>query len=187
MDRLKSISESLGIKVNFNFIEKGIHEGFIFPKLKIALLTDHQIFHKNYQSKNKKPKKYNKAFNQKIINELQPGDFVTHIDFGVGVYSGLQKINIEGKMQEVIRLLYKDKDILYVNIHSLSKISKYANKDGSVPHLHKLGSGSWEKIKEKAKSSIKKLAFDLIKLYAERIKVKGTRILGIFRFGGASF
>ncbi|HRP58591.1 transcription-repair coupling factor, partial [Agriterribacter sp.] len=100
--------------------------------------------------------------------ELQPGDYVTHIDHGVGIYSGLQKIEVSGKLQEAVRIIYKDTDILYVNINSLHKIAKYTGKEGSVPRVNKLGSDTWHKLKEKTKARVKEIAFDLIKLYAQR-------------------
>ena len=104
----------------------------------------------------------------RTLRELQPGDYVTHIDHGVGVYSGLQKIQVNGKMQEAVRIIYRDSDILYVNINSLHKISKHTGKEGTVPKVNKLGSDTWQKLKEKTKTKVKEIAFDLIKLYAQR-------------------
>ena len=104
---------------------------------------------------------------------MQPGDYVTHIDHGVGVYSGLQKIEANGRLQEAVRILYKDKDLLYVNISSLHKISKYSGKEGTVPKMNKLGSDVWNKLKEKTKKQVKDIATDLIKLYAQRKSQKG--------------
>src|SRR5690606_28470529 len=110
----------------------------------------------------------NKALTLRTLRELQPGDYVTHIDHGVGVYSGLQKIETNGKLQEAVRIIYKDNDILYVNINSLHKISKYTGKEGTVPKINKLGSDAWQKLKEKTTTRVKAIAFDLIKLYAQR-------------------
>jgi transcription-repair coupling factor (superfamily II helicase) len=104
---------------------------------------------------------------------LQPGDFVTHIDHGVGIFSGLQKLEVNGRLQEAVRLIYKDTDILYVNINSLHKIAKYTGKEGAVPRVSKLGSDTWNKLKEKTKTRVKEIAFDLIKLYAKRKTQKG--------------
>src|SRR5690606_10939215 len=102
----------------------------------------------------------------KTLRDLQPGDYVTHIDHGVGRYSGLQKLEVGGTVQEAVRIIYKDNDILYVNINSLHKISKYTGKEGTQPKANKLGSDSWNKLKEKTKTKVKEIAFDLIKLYA---------------------
>ncbi|MFN5912786.1 MAG: CarD family transcriptional regulator, partial [Chitinophagaceae bacterium] len=102
------------------------------------------------------------------MKELQQGDYVVHIDHGIGVFSGLQKIQNGGQTQEAVRIIYRDNDILYVNINSLHKISKYTGKEGHVPKVNKLGSDAWVKLKEKTKGKVKEIAFDLIKLYAER-------------------
>ena len=99
---------------------------------------------------------------------LKSGDFITHIDHGVGKYSGLEKIDVNGKMQEAIRIIYKNNDVLYISIHSLHRISKYIGKDGAEPSLDKLGSNAWKTLKQKTKKKVKELAFDLIRLYAER-------------------
>jgi len=115
----------------------------------------------------------NKALTLRTLRELQPGDFVTHIDHGVGVFSGLQKIEVNGRMQEAVRLIYKDTDILYVNINSLHKIAKFTGKDGTVPKINKLGSDVWNKLKDKTKAKVKEIAFDLIKLYAKRKAQQG--------------
>ncbi|HEY0356922.1 MAG TPA: transcription-repair coupling factor, partial [Flavisolibacter sp.] len=116
-----------------------------------------------------------KALTLRSLRELQPGDFVTHIDHGVGVYSGLQKLEVNGKLQEAVRIIYKDSDILYVNINSLHKIAKYTGKEGTVPKVNKLGSDVWNKLKEKTKTRVKEIAFDLIKLYAQRKAQEGFR------------
>ena len=114
-----------------------------------------------------------KALTLKTLRELQPGDYVTHIDHGVGTYSGLQKIEINGKIQEAVRIIYKDNDLLYVNISSLHKISKYSGKEGTAPKMNKLGSDVWNRLKEKTKKQVKDIATDLIKLYAQRKSQKG--------------
>jgi len=114
-----------------------------------------------------------KALSLRALRELQPGDFVAHIDHGVGRYSGLQKIDVNGVMQEAVRILYKDNDVLYVNINSLHKITRYVGKDGTEPKMHKIGSGAWEKLKAKTKKQVKDIAADLIKLYAARKASKG--------------
>ncbi|MFM2145719.1 MAG: transcription-repair coupling factor, partial [Bacteroidota bacterium] len=155
-------------EIPFVPVPESIHEGFIDEDAKVVCYTDHQIFQRYHKYKVKQAYNKNKAITLRTLKELQPGDFVTHIDHGVGVFSGLQKIDVNGKLQEAVRLIYRDNDILYVNINSLHKISKYTGKEGSVPRINKLGSDTWAKLKEKTKSRVKEIAFDLIKLYAQR-------------------
>ncbi len=150
-----------------------LHAGFRDEKHHWALYTDHQFFEKNERVTLRDRYKKSEAFTLKEIYDLQPGDYVVHIDYGIGIYQGLEKTEINGKEQEVIKLSYKDGDLLYVSVHSLHKISKYVGKDGTAPTLHRIGSGSWEKIKEKTKNRVKELAIDLIKLYAKRKARKG--------------
>ena len=173
LERLYTIFQDLKAEIHFNPIVASIHEGFIDQDLKILCYTDHQVFQRYHKYKVKQAYNKNKALTLKTLRELQPGDFVTHIDHGVGVYSGLQKIEINGRLQEAVRLIYKDSDILYVNINSLHKIAKYTGKEGSVPKINKLGSDVWNKLKEKTKSKVKEIAFDLIKLYAKRKAQQG--------------
>jgi transcription-repair coupling factor (superfamily II helicase) len=173
LERLRTIFEDLKAEVTFNPIPHSIHEGFIDEDLKIVCYTDHQIFQRYHKYKVKQAYNKNKAITLRTLRELQPGDYVTHIDHGVGVYSGLQKIEVNGRLQEAVRIIYKDSDILYVNINSLHKISKYTGKEGSVPKVNKLGSDAWQKLKEKTKTRVKEIAFDLIKLYAQRKTEKG--------------
>lgn len=168
LERLHSIFEDLRAEIHFTPIPTSIHEGFIDHDLKMVCYTDHQIFQRYHKYKVKQAYNKNKALTLRTLRELQPGDYVTHIDHGVGLYSGLQKIEVNGKLQEAVRIIYKDKDILYVNINSLHKISKYTGKEGSVPKVNKLGSDTWQKLKEKTKSRVKEIAFDLIQLYAQR-------------------
>jgi transcription-repair coupling factor (superfamily II helicase) len=168
LERLYSIFKDLKEEIHFNPIATSIHEGFIEEDLKTVCYTDHQIFQRYHKYKVKQAYNKNKALTLRSLRELQPGDFVTHIDHGVGVYSGLQKIEVNGKLQEAVRIIYKDSDILYVNINSLHKISKYTGKEGTVPRVNKLGSDVWAKLKEKTKTKVKEIAFDLIKLYAQR-------------------
>jgi transcription-repair coupling factor (superfamily II helicase) len=163
----------LNTEIQFTPVATGIHEGFIDDDLKVVCYTDHQIFQRYHKYKVKQAYNKNKALTLKTLRELQPGDFVTHIDHGVGTYSGLQKLEINGKMQEAVRIIYRDSDILYVNINSLHKISKYTGKEGSVPKINKLGSDAWAKLKEKTKTKVKEIAFDLIKLYAQRKAQQG--------------
>ena len=168
LERLHSIFKDLNTEINFVPVATSIHEGFIDTDLKVVCYTDHQIFQRYHKYKVKQAYNKNKALTLKTLRDLQPGDFVTHIDHGVGTYSGLQKIEVNGRLQEAVRIIYKDSDILYVNINSLHKISKYTGKEGTVPKVNKLGSDVWSKLKEKTKIKVKEIAFDLIKLYAER-------------------
>ena len=173
LERLYSIFSDLKADIQFQPIATAIHEGFIDEDLKVVCYTDHQVFQRYHKYKVKQAYNKNKALTLRTLRELQPGDYVTHIDHGVGVYSGLQKIEANGKLQEAVRIIYKDSDILYVNISSLHKIAKYTGKEGSVPRVNKLGSDVWAKLKEKTKAKVKEIAFDLIKLYAKRKAQEG--------------
>lgn len=173
LERLQSIFDDLKAEIAFNPIATSIHEGFIDEDQKIVCYTDHQVFQRYHKYKVKQAYNKNKALTLRTLRELQPGDFVTHIDHGVGIFSGLQKLEVNGRLQEAVRLIYKDTDILYVNINSLHKIAKYTGKDGSVPKVNKLGSDVWNKLKEKTKTKVKEIAFDLIKLYAKRKAQQG--------------
>jgi transcription-repair coupling factor (superfamily II helicase) len=173
LERLYTIFQDLKEEIHFNPIATSIHEGFIDEDLKIVCYTDHQIFQRYHKYKVKQAYNKNKALTLRALRELQPGDFVTHIDHGVGVYSGLQKMEVNGKLQEAVRIIYKDSDILYVNINSLHKIAKYTGKEGTVPKINKLGSDVWNRLKEKTKTRVKEIAFDLIKLYAQRKAQEG--------------
>lgn len=168
LERLHSIFEDLKVEIHFTPIPVSIHEGFIDNDVKVVCYTDHQIFQRYHKYKVKQAYNKSKALTLRTLRELQPGDYVTHIDHGVGVYSGLQKIESNGRLQEAVRIIYKDSDILYVNINSLHKISKYTGKEGTVPKINKLGSDTWSKLKEKTKTRVKEIAFDLIRLYAQR-------------------
>ncbi|WP_439516525.1 transcription-repair coupling factor [Sediminibacterium sp.] len=173
LERLNSIFADLKTEIQFVPVPSSIHEGFIDEDLKIVCYTDHQIFQRYHKYKVKQAYNKNKALTLKTLRDLQPGDYVTHIDHGVGTYSGLQKLEVNGKLQEAVRIIYKDSDILYVNINSLHKISKYTGKEGTVPKINKLGSDVWVRLKEKTKTKVKEIAFDLIKLYAQRKAQEG--------------
>ncbi|MES1214364.1 MAG: transcription-repair coupling factor [Bacteroidota bacterium] len=173
LERLYTIFHDLKAEIHFNPVVTSIHEGFIDEDQKIVCYTDHQVFQRYHKYKVKQAYNKNKALTLRMLRELQPGDYITHIDHGVGVYSGLQKIEANGRIQEAVRLIYKDSDILYVNINSLHKIAKYTGKEGSVPKINKLGSDVWNKLKEKTKTRVKEIAFDLIKLYAQRKAQQG--------------
>ena len=173
LERLHTIFTDLKAEIQVTPIPFSIHEGFIDEDLKLVCYTDHQIFQRYHKYKVKQAFSKNKALTLKTLRELQPGDYVSHIDHGVGVYSGLQKIDASGKMQEAVRIQYKDGDLLYVNISSLHKISKYSGKEGSLPKMNKLGSDVWAKLKDKTKKQVKDIATDLIKLYAQRKSLEG--------------
>ena len=173
LERLQSIFDDLKAEIVFNPVNVSIHEGFIDEDQKIVCYTDHQVFQRYHKYKIKQAYNKNKAITLRTLRELQPGDFVTHMDHGVGVFSGLQKLEVNGRVQEAVRLIYKDTDILYVNINSLHKIAKYTGKEGSVPKINKLGSDVWNRLKEKTKTKVKEIAFDLIKLYAKRKAQQG--------------
>lgn len=174
LTRLETILEDIGKEVKYAPLLINLHEGFVDQDLQIACYTDHQIFERYHKFKLKEGyKKSEQAFTLKEIYNLQKGDFVVHIDHGVGQFSGLEKVDANGKMQEAVRLEYKGGDILYVSIHSLHRISKFTGKEGTKPTLNKLGSPTWSTAKSKAKKQIKEVAFDLIKLYAKRKASKG--------------
>ena len=150
-----------------------IHEGFIDKDLKLVCYTDHQIFERYHRFHLRDGYAGKEALTLKELYDLKPGDYVTHIDHGVGRFDGLEKIINNGKEQEAIRLIYKNDDLLYVNIHSLHRISKYIGKEGTAPALNRLGSDAWNKLKNRTKSRVKDIAKDLIRLYAERRATEG--------------
>jgi transcription-repair coupling factor (superfamily II helicase) len=160
-------------EIKYKAIVFPLHEGFIDLENKIACYSDHQIFERyhKFNLKNNTAKK--QTITLKELTSLEVGDYVTHMDHGVGKFGGLQKIDVEGSKQEAIKLSYGDRDILYISIHSLHKISKFNGKDGTPPKIYKLGSGAWKKIKQKTKSRVKEIAFNLINLYAKRKLEKG--------------
>jgi transcription-repair coupling factor (superfamily II helicase) len=173
IERFYQIFADLGAKVEFHPIPKSIHAGFVDARARIACYTDHEIFQRFHRYRLRKGFTKEQAIQLRMLRELQPGDFVTHIDYGVGRYSGLEKIEINSHVQESVRLVYKNNDLLYVSINSLHKISRYIGKDGSAPSLSKLGSDTWNNLKRKAKKKIKDIAGELIKLYAERKAAQG--------------
>ena len=173
IERFYSIFEDLNANVAFHPVEKAIHQGFIDPALNIACYTDHQIFQRFHRYQLKKGFTREQAINLKMLRELKPGDYVVHIDHGIGKYSGLEKIDINGHIQESVRLFYKNNDILYVSINSLHKISRYVGKDGTAPSMDRIGGDAWKSIKRKTKRKIKDIAKELIKLYAKRRASEG--------------
>jgi transcription-repair coupling factor (superfamily II helicase) len=173
VERIYAIFEDLSTGAEFIPVYKVLHEGFVDHTTKLACYTEHQIFGRYQRYKGKKNYSKNESISIKELYELKPGDFVTHIDHGVGIFSGLEKLDINGKRQEAIRLKYKSGDLLYVNIHSLHKITRYVGQEGKPPKLNKLGSNAWENLKNKTKNKVKDIARDLIKLYAARKASKG--------------
>ncbi|WP_222165008.1 transcription-repair coupling factor [Edaphocola aurantiacus] len=173
LERLRVIFEDTNAEISFVPIPVSISNGFIDHDHKILVYTDHQIFQRFHKYKIKQAYSKGKAITIKSLRELQPGDYVSHIDYGVGVYSGLQKIDVNGAAQEAVRIIYKDNDVLYVSINSLHKISKYTGKEGTKPKVHKLGSDAWERLKNKTKKQVKDIAADLIRLYAKRKAAEG--------------
>jgi transcription-repair coupling factor (superfamily II helicase) len=173
LTRLSAIFKDLKANVKWEAVEQAISEGFIDDDLKIACLTDHQIFQRFHQYKLRMGFTKEQALSVRLLRELQAGDFVTHIDHGIGKYNGLQKIEIGGQKQEAVRLTYRGGDILYVSIHSLHKIAKYVGKEGQEPQLSKIGSDTWQQTKARTKKKIKDIAAGLIKLYAKRRGAKG--------------
>jgi len=173
VNRFETIFEDLQLQPKYKTTEIALHEGFEDPQSGLYLYSDHQIFdrYQRFTIKNGAQKK--QAITLEQLNALEFGDFVTHVDHGVGKFGGLQKIDNNGTIQEAIKLVYRDNDILYVSIHSLHKISKYNGKDGTAPSLNKLGSPQWQNLKKKTKARVKQIAFDLIQLYAKRKEAVG--------------
>lgn len=176
-ERLENILEELGeAKGIFTPVERTLHAGFIDEDARIALLTDHQIFDRfhKYNLKSDHARDAKMALSLKELMQFEPGDYVVHIDHGVGRFAGLVRMpGVDGEMQEMIKLTYKNEDTVYVSIHSLHKVSKYKGKEGEPPRITSLGTGAWEKIKERTKKKIKDIARDLIRLYSRRKEEKG--------------
>ena len=173
LERFESIFDEINHDIKFQPLNIGIREGFIDETQKLVCYTDHQVFERFYKYHTKKKFSKSKALTLKGLQSLVPGDYITHIDHGVGKFVGLHKIEINGKEQEVIRLIYKDSDVLNASIHSLHKISKYSGKEGTAPTLSKIGSPEWENKKKAVKRKVKDIAKDLIQLYAKRKTASG--------------
>ena len=174
-ERLKAIFEDRGDVIPFVPVERTVHGGFSDHSLKICLFTDHEIFDRyhKYTLKSDKTRSGKMAQSIKELHQFSPGDFVIHSDHGVGRFEGLVRLPIGDTVQEVIKLIYRNDDVVFVSIHSLHKVSKYKGKDGEDPQLNKLGTGAWQKLKDRTKSKLKDIARDLIKLYAKRREEKG--------------
>lgn len=176
-DRLRDIFSERKDNVSFEPVDKTIHEGFVDHTMRMCLFTDHQIFDRfhKYNLRSDKARSGKVALSLKELNQFEPGDYVVHIDHGIGRFAGLVRIPNGDTTQEVIKLVYQNDDVVFVSIHSLHKISKYKGREGEPPKISKLGTGAWEKIKERTKTKIKDIARDLIKLYSQRKQEKGFR------------
>ena len=166
--RLQDIFEEMEQTVHYKTVVQPIFEGFEDIEAQVAFFTDHQLFERYHKYRLKSGHTKKQALTLKELTHLEVGDYVTHIDHGIGKFSGLQKIDVEGNQQEAIKLIYADRDILYLSIHSLHKIAKFNGKDGKVPKVYKLGSNAWKTLKQKTKKKVKEIAFNLIDLYAKR-------------------
>lgn len=175
INRIRSIFEDRGDQISFIAIPKAIHEGFIDKKLKACFFTDHQLFDRfhKYNLKSERARSGKIALSLKELQQFQVGDYVVHIDHGVGKFGGLIRTTNDGKVQEVIKLTFLNDDIIFVSIHALHKISKYRGKEGEPPRLNKIGSGAWENLKNKTKKKVKDIAHDLILLYSKRREEQG--------------
>ena len=174
-DRLRDIFADRGDDITFTPILHTIHEGFIDHDIKVCCLTDHQIFDRyhKYSLKSDRARTGKMALSLRELQQIEVGDYLVHIDHGIGQFGGLTHTEIAGKRQEAIKVIYKNGDLIYVSIHSLHKLSKYRSKEGEAPKLNRLGTGAWERMKERTKSKMKDIARDLIKLYAARREEEG--------------
>lgn len=172
-NRLETIFKELDPTLEVQPINIGLRSGFIDQNREVLCYTDHQLFDRFHKYKTKTKHSKSKALTLKELRSLQPGDYVTHIDHGIARFAGMEKVDVNGKKQESIRLVYRDDDLLYVSVHSIHKISKYAGKEGAPPSISKLGSPEWENKKKKVKGKVKDIAKDLIQLYAKRKDVPG--------------
>ncbi|AMQ55409.1 transcription-repair coupling factor [Algoriphagus sanaruensis] len=168
IDRLLGIFQELDPTLQVQTLRIGLREGFVDRNLKLACYTDHQLFERFHRYKTRTKASKSKALTIKELKSLHPGDYIVHVDYGVGRFAGLEKVDVGGKMQEAVRLIFRDDDLLYVNIHALHKISKYSGQEGQVPSMSKLGSPDWENKKSRVKKQVKDIAKDLIALYAKR-------------------
>ena len=173
LERLQGIFEEIHPELKFQSLEFILSKGFVDRTSRIVCYTDHQIFERFHRYRAKEKFSKSKALTFRELQTLQPGDFITHIDYGIGKFAGLEKKEVNGKEQEAIRLVFRDDDLLYASIHSLHKISKYSGKEGTPPIISKLGSGEWESRKAKAKKNVKDIAKELIELYAKRKQAPG--------------
>ncbi|MBR06983.1 MAG: transcription-repair coupling factor [Rickettsiales bacterium] len=173
LERLESIFKEINPELNFSGVGASLREGFIDDHHEFVCYTDHQIFDRFHQYKAKEKFSKSKSLTLRELKTLQPGDYVVHIDYGVGRFAGLDTVDVAGNKQEALRLIYRDDDLLYVSIHSLHKVSKYSSKDSEPPSMSKLGTQDWENKKKKVKKKVKDIAKDLINLYAKRKAAPG--------------
>ncbi len=173
IERLRTIFDELDPSIHFDPLYVSLRQGFVDKSLKVVCYTDHQLFDRFHRYKLKTSSSKSKAITLKELRSLKTGDYVVHIDHGVGRFAGLEKVEVGGREQEAIRLVYRDDDLLYVSIHALHKISKYSGKEDAPPLISKLGSPDWENKKKRAKSKVKDIAKDLIELYAKRKSTPG--------------
>ncbi len=173
IERLHDIFNDTHPGLQFKDLTHTLHEGFIDHNLKMCCYTDHQIFDRYHKYRLHQYYSSKASVSLNEIRDLKPGDYVVHVDHGIGRFGGLEKITINGKQQEAVRLVYRDNDVLYVNIHSLHRISKYKGKDNHEPKIYKLGTGAWQKLKDNTKKKVKDIAKDLIALYAIRKTKEG--------------
>jgi transcription-repair coupling factor (superfamily II helicase) len=172
-DRLREIFSEIHPELKFSALHFSLRAGFADIDSKILVYTDHQIFERFHRHKSKEKFSKRKALTLRDLLQLQPGDFVTHIDYGIAKFAGLEKRNVDGRQQEAIRLIYRDDDLMYVSIHALHKISKYSGREGTPPQISKLGTGEWEGKKAKVRKKVKDIARELISLYAKRKQAPG--------------
>ena len=173
IERLTTILADTNAQATFDPVYQGLSAGFVDRDVKIAFATEHQLFDKYYRPKGRQKYSSQTSLTLRELKNLKPGDFVTHIDHGIGRFAGLEKMDVYGVTQEVVRIVYKDNDLLYVSVNSLHKISKYTGKDGTPPSMHKLGSPQWDKQKKATKKKVKDIARELIALYAKRKAQQG--------------
>lgn len=174
-DRLKAIFEDRGNDIQFTPVDRTIHEGFVDHEGKSCFFTDHQIFDRfhKYNLRSDRARSGKLALSLRELNQIEVGDYIVHIDHGIGRFGGLVRTDVNGRPQEMIKLLYQNDDLILVSIHALHKLSKYRGKEGVAPKINKLGTGAWNRLKEKTKTKLKDIARDLIKLYAARREEKG--------------
>ena len=174
-DRLREIFRDRGDNIEFTPVDRTLHQGFVDHELKTCVFTDHQIFDRfhKYFLKSDRARGGKLALSLKELNQIETGDYIVHIDHGIGKFAGLVRTDVNGRPQEMIKLVYQNDDIILVSIHSLHKLSKYRGKEGVPPKINKLGTGAWNRLKEKTKTKVKDIARDLIRLYAARREKKG--------------
>lgn len=175
IERLRAIFADRGDDITFTPVDATLHEGFVDHQSKKCVFTDHQIFDRfhKYNLKSDKARSGKLALSLKELSSIEPGDYIVHVDHGVGRFAGLYRTNVSGRTQEMIKLTYANDDIIFVSIHALHKLAKYRGKEGVPPKINKLGTGAWNRVKERTKSKLKDIARDLIKLYAARKQEKG--------------